>query len=278
MSMIKATIQMLTDNRTYIQNQKIKPEYVVVHSTATGTDKIERLFKSWNRDSAAKSCHGMVDDVRFIQTLPYDVRGWHVGSNGNGLSVGFEICEPKNIAYSNASHSRLDTQKYDPNDGAIRADFLKRYINAVFMAAHMCRQTGIKPEKVLCHAEMHKIGKATNHADVQHWFDVFGEDFKMDSFRKDVKTLLATGGLNKSIEGAAPIPDASNIPQFLYKIRVQKNALPLKVHSGPGAQFPVKLTITQASAYTIVEEKDGWGRLKSGAGNWLDLSLVQRID
>ncbi len=263
-------------NRTFIQNQKIRPEYVVVHSTATGTDKIERLFRSWNRESAAKSCHGMVDDVQFVQTLPYDVRGWHVGSNGNGLSIGFEICEPKNIAYSNASHSRVDMQRYDPKDAGIRADFLKRYINAAYMAAHMCQDTGIPSEKVLSHKEMCAIGKATNHADVQHWFDMFGDDFTMNAFRDDVKTLLSTGRLNKSIDSAAPSP-ASGTPSFLYKVRVQKGALPLSVHGGPGAQHPVRLRITQVSAYTIAEERAGWGRLKSGAG-WIDLSLVQRLD
>ena len=55
----------------------------------------------------------------------------------------------------------------------------------------------------------------------------------------------------------------------------------LNIRSGPGTVYPVVGTISEPSGrkkdYTIVEEKGGWGRLKSGAG-WISLSYTRRVD
>ena len=37
---------------------------------------------------------------------------------------------------------------------------------------------------------MNAIGKATNHADVAHWFDLFGQAYNMDAFRAAVAKAL----------------------------------------------------------------------------------------
>ena len=53
----------------------------------------------------------------------------------------------------------------------------------------------------------------------------------------------------------------------------------LNIRSGAGASYPVTGTIREPEGkkkqYTIVEEKDGWGRLKSGAG-WIRLSYTRK--
>lgn len=276
MARIAAKVQHLTENRTYKLNGNIAPLYIVVHSTATGRYKgWQNLHKSWNKASASKSCHGMVDAVEFAQTLPYDVRGWHAGPDGNGISIGFEICEPPNIAYTNAAHSRVDAKKYDPTDPAIRADFLKRYTNAVYMAAHMCQETGIKPDRVLCHAEMHSIGKATNHADVLHWFPLFGEQFTMDAFRRDVAAVLAGKKLDKRFPSTDRPTENSPVAAGAVSFKVRTVSLPLEVYDMPGVARPPKRVLHEHGTFTIVEVVNGMGRMKSGLG-WIDLSKVQR--
>lgn len=152
--------KMLMANRTYTRPVKIRPEYIIVHSVGTAARPTkDRLWDSWNSAGAGKSVHGMVDADGCWLTLPLDVKGWHVGSKGNGLAVGFEVCEPGNIAYADAAHTKIDTAKYDPNDAAVRADFLRRYANAVELAAYMCRETGIAPGNVLCHQEAARAGE-----------------------------------------------------------------------------------------------------------------------
>lgn len=183
-------IKYLKLNQTYTSPTKIKPRYIVVHSTAVGLTNRMTLFNAWNNPSVKLSCHGMVDDKGCTLTLPPDYKGWHVGSRGNDLSIGFEICEPPFIAYLDAAHTKVDTSKYNPKDPKVRADFEKRWKNAVKMAAYLCSETGIDPKYVLCHAEMFVIERATNHGDVVHWFNLFGERYYMDYFRAQVKREL----------------------------------------------------------------------------------------
>lgn len=50
----------------------------------------------------------------------------------------------------------------------------------------------------------------------------------------------------------------------------------LNYRSGPGTSYSVKGQIKKGGAYTIVEEKNGWGKLKSGAG-WIALEYTKKI-
>lgn len=179
----------LTKNKTYTNPTKIKPQYIIVHSTGVGYTNKDVLFNGWNNASVKKSVHGMVDDSGSYHTLPLDYLAWHIGKKGNGKAVGFEICEPKNIAYADKAHTKVDTTKYDPKDAKNIADFNKRYANAIELAVHFCRETGLSADKILSHREACAKGIASNHADVEHWFKLFNKD--MDDFRADVKKVLS---------------------------------------------------------------------------------------
>ena len=53
----------------------------------------------------------------------------------------------------------------------------------------------------------------------------------------------------------------------VYRITVDS----LNVRKGPGTNYDVVTTVKQGQAYTITEVKNGWGKLKSGAG-WINIS------
>jgi hypothetical protein len=57
---------------------------------------------------------------------------------------------------------------------------------------------------------------------------------------------------------------------------VQITASALNYRQGPGINYKINGTITDRGRYTIVEEKAGWGRLKSGAG-WISLAYTKRV-
>lgn len=59
-----------------------------------------------------------------------------------------------------------------------------------------------------------------------------------------------------------------------YKVKVSANTL--NYRSGPGAQYKVNGKIKKNQVYTIIEENNGWGKLKSGAG-WISLDYVKKI-
>ena len=67
-------------------------------------------------------------------------------------------------------------------------------------------------------------------------------------------------------------PVVEEKPAFTpYIIKVTADVL--NVRSGPGTNYGITTTIKEGQAYTIVEEKNGWGKLKSGAG-WISLKYT----
>lgn len=72
--------------------------------------------------------------------------------------------------------------------------------------------------------------------------------------------------------GAAPEP-VTPTPATSYIVRITADVL--NVRTGPGTSYPIKTTVKKGQAYTIVEEKSGWGRLKSGAG-WISLAYTSK--
>ena len=71
----------------------------------------------------------------------------------------------------------------------------------------------------------------------------------------------------------AKIGQAPAAPFKEYRVKVGKGTT---FRTGAGANFPVAGTIAEGGVFTVVEEKNGFGKLKSGAG-WLNLANAQRV-
>ena len=77
-----------------------------------------------------------------------------------------------------------------------QAYFEDVYRKAVFTCAYVLKQLGVSKidKNSLCsHAEGYKMGIASNHADVGHWWPKHGKS--MDDFRADVQTYMENGKL-----------------------------------------------------------------------------------
>lgn len=59
-----------------------------------------------------------------------------------------------------------------------------------------------------------------------------------------------------------------------YVVRITADEL--NVRSGAGTEYPIVTTVHEKEAFTIVEEDNGWGRLKSGVG-WICLQYTERV-
>lgn len=59
-----------------------------------------------------------------------------------------------------------------------------------------------------------------------------------------------------------------------YKVKVTADAL--NVRAGAGTSYKVNAVIRDKGIYTIVETKNGWGKLKSGAG-WISLDYTKKV-
>ena len=68
----------------------------------------------------------------------------------------------------------------------------------------LCKEFDLTEKDIICHSEGYKLGIASNHSDVMHWFPKHGKN--MDTFREDVKKALSP-----------PLPSPT---KKLYKVQV----------------------------------------------------------
>jgi hypothetical protein len=174
--------------KRYVQPSDIKPtadtfspaEWLEV--LGTNKNKID-----WNHIKHNVGVNGWIGKlanggVTSIQSLPWDFRPWGCGSGSKGSCndgwIQFEICE-----------DGLTSQAY----------FNKVYEEACELTAYLCQLynidpngtatlNGVKVPTITCHQDAHKLGLASNHGDVNHWFPKFGKS--MDTARADVAALL----------------------------------------------------------------------------------------
>ncbi|MDT3698858.1 MAG: peptidoglycan recognition family protein [Thermincola sp.] len=181
----------LTNNACYKAGRTIVPKGIMVHSTGANNPYLKRYIgpddgllgknlgnNHWNQDKpdGRQVCpHAFIGKlangtVATYQTLPWNHRGWHAGGNANDTNIGFEICE----------------------DNLASADYFKKvYDEAVGLCVYLCKLYGLTEKSIICHSEGYKLGIASNHSDVMHWFPKHGKS--MDTFRTDIKKVL-TGG------------------------------------------------------------------------------------
>lgn len=196
-----------TNNDCYKAGRTITPKGIMVHSTGANNPNLKRYVgpddgllgknqynNHWNQDKpdGQQVCvHAFIGkladgSIATYQTLPWNHRGWHAGGSANDTHIGFEICE----------------------DGLTDASYFSAvYKEAVELCVYLCKQYRLTERDVICHSEGYRLGIASNHGDVMHWFPKHGKS--MDTFRADVKAGLAT---------ATPSEPAT--PKKFYRVQV----------------------------------------------------------
>ena len=96
----------------------------------------------------------------------------------------------------------------------------------------------------------------------------------LDNAKKVCKTGYSVYDWNGT-EVYSNKPNNTVTPSYShYKVKVTASAL--NYRKGPGVSYGINGTITDRGIYTIVEESNGWGKLKSGAG-WINLKYTSRV-
>lgn len=108
-------------SKNYKKNQKITPEYIVIHETDNWSENANAEAHQywWDHDPYARSSvHFVVDDKETIQLLPIDAFAYHVGDNvnfsniKNHNSIGIEICVNEDGNYEIARKRAILLVKY----------------------------------------------------------------------------------------------------------------------------------------------------------------------
>lgn len=171
----------LTKNECYRAGQIITPKGIMVHSTGANNPHLKRYVgpddgklgenvyrNHWNQarpDGRQVCVHAFIGrladgSIATYQTLPWNYRAWHSGGTANNTHISFEICED------------------DLTDSVY---FNAVYKEAVELCIYLCDKFGLDPENIVDHSEGCKLGVASNHRDVMHWFPRHGKT--MDKFR-----------------------------------------------------------------------------------------------
>lgn len=195
------------NNPCYKAGRTIVPKGIMVHSTGANNPTLKRyvgpddgllgrnLYNNhWNQDKPGmrQVCvHAFIGkladgSIATYQTLPWNHRGWHAGGSANNTHISFEICE----------------------DGLTDPSYFSAvYKEAAELCAYLCKLYGLTEKNIICHSEGYKLGIASNHGDVMHWFPKHSKS--MDTFRAEVKRLLT------ATETPTPIE-----PKKLYRVQV----------------------------------------------------------
>ena len=202
---------LLTKNNCYKTGKKITPIGVMWHSTGANNPNLKRYVQpddgklgvnpnanDWNRATPGgrEVCvHAFIGkdkngDVCTYQTLPWNYRGWHCGGAGNDRYISFEMCE---------------------DDLKDRSYFNAVYKEAVEFTAYLCKLYGFNPKGknvIICHQDGYKLGIASNHSDVYHWFNKYGKT--MDDVRNDVAKAMGESGEISTSKPATSKPSTSS--------------------------------------------------------------------
>ena len=87
--------------------------------------------------------------------------------------------------------------------------------------------------------------------------------------------LKQTGPIAGTVSPAAIVPYDSNLSEFETYVIIVVNDM-VKIHRGPSSKSQVNGTVKKFDLYTIVAEKNNWGKLKTGAG-WIDLNNTKKL-
>lgn len=205
----KPLVCMMTQSTCFKSTRDMEIKGILWHSTGANNPRLSRYVQpddnasnraelisilgrntnnsDWNHIQVQAGVNAWIGltaagDVETVQTMPWSFRPWGCSSGKNGSCnngwIQFEICED----------SLWDKLYFD-----------KIYKEACELTAYLCKKYNINPigkvnyngisvPTILCHADSYQLGLGTNHADVLHWFSIYGKT--MDQVRADVLALM----------------------------------------------------------------------------------------
>lgn len=171
-----------TNNKCYQIGAPLYPQGIMLHSIGTPQPSaavLARYFDQYQPGGQSVCVHAFLEAGGTVyQTLPWEMRGWHCGGAANGTHIGVEMTEPAStMSYAEAAEQITGT-----------------YRAAVALFAQLCSRYGLDPLAdgvIIGHAEGHRRGVASNHADPEYLWNTYGMGYTMDGFRADVSKAMA---------------------------------------------------------------------------------------
>lgn len=216
------------------------PEGITVHNTANDACA-ENEVKYMQENFKQVSYHIAVDDKEAVLGVPLNRNAWHAG-DGNGKGNRKTIAVE--ICYSLSGGER----------------FIKAEKNAAALIAEMLKERGWGIDRVYKHQDW--SGKYCPHRTI---------DMGWERFMNMIRAELAGLGVGEKANAVD-----EKFEPYIVKVTTYR----LNFRSAPGTHGKVIGQIKQDERYTIVDEENGWGLLKSYAKNrngWINLDYTAKV-
>ena len=148
----------------------------------------------------------------------------------------------------------------------------KAYAALIELLVDICKRNNIKELK--WKADKSLIGQVDKqNMTVHRWFanKACPGDYLYNKHGEIAAAVNAKLGISTTVTPEKPKEEVVT-SKFPYLVRVTANLL--NVRAGAGTNYKITTQIKKNQVYTIVDEKDGWGKLKSGAG-WISLKYTE---
>ena len=306
-----------TGNRRYKSAEKFTPVGVVLHSIGTPQPKASVLWNYWQNNGSQYVVHYMVDDTEILHCMPDNYKCWHVCSPGNDKYIGIEMGEPSQIHYisgakftvSDLAAARAYAEAAYRNAVWLIAQLCKKYgwnpYTAIWTHYEVTRQklsntdhvdpqhlwdglgmgyslltlrrdvaaamgqsaAAPTPEQPSASGQMYRIRKS--------WADAASQIGAYTNL--DYAKAACKGGYAVFDAAGTQVWPEQEFKPYIVRITAKSG---LNVRSGAGTNYGVVMTLAYGGAYTIVEERNGWGLLKAYSqkkNGWISLKYTKRI-
>lgn len=198
-----------------------------------------RVFQ--NKDREASSNYGIGSDGRIGMYVEEKDRSW-CSSNYNNDNQAITIEVANDVI---------------GGDWHVSDKALESLIN---LCVDICRRNNIK--------KLNFTGDKTGNLTQHNYFDATACP---GPYLKSKFPYIAEE-VNKRLGVAAEVKPSTPTSGYLVKV----NTDVLNVRAGASTKYKINTQIKRNEVYTIVGEKNGWGKLKSGAG-WICLKYTKRV-
>ena len=179
------------------------PRGIMLHSIGCPQPNASVMAQNFNqyRPNGQSVCvHAFVQrDGTVYQTLPWTVQAWHCGGSANSTHIGVEMTEPSaGMTRSEAAEQIAGT-----------------YRTVVELFAELCKQYELDPAQdgvIIGHAEGHRRGVASNHADPELLWRTYDMGYTMDGFRRDVAEAMAAKNTDKEDDDMIRYTTIDDVP------------------------------------------------------------------
>lgn len=241
MSILSNIKEYLANRKNYGSSRSLKDiKYIVIHYTANDGDTDENNGKYFRNNVVKSSAHYFVDDDSITQSVPDNYVAWHCGAT-----------KYRHPSCRNSNSIGIEICD-DIRNGVIYPS-AKTIANVIELTEYLMNKYSIPKANVIRHYDV------TGKLCPAYWSGNATKDAK---WKSEFWNKLNPSTFNQ---------ESVKFQPYLVTI----TASVLNVRKGAGTNYAIATTVKKNQVYTIVDEQNGWGKLKSGAG-WIKLSYTKK--